>query len=51
MLLSDPGYPCNRHFVRVLEGAPVGDPRRSGPNYQLTPALIERHWTAATAAR
>ena len=30
ILLSDPGYPCNRHFVRVLEGAPVAfrsDPR------------------------
>ncbi len=20
ILMSDPGYPCNRHFVRVLEG-------------------------------
>ncbi len=25
-LMSDPGYPCNRHFVRVLEGKPVGVP-------------------------
>ena len=24
--MSDPGYPCNRHFVRVLEGEPVGVP-------------------------
>jgi aspartate/methionine/tyrosine aminotransferase len=24
ILLADPGYPCNRHFVRVLEGEPVG---------------------------
>jgi aspartate/methionine/tyrosine aminotransferase len=22
-LLPDPGYPCNRHFVRMLEGRPV----------------------------
>lgn len=22
MLLTDPGYPCNRNFVRVLEGIP-----------------------------
>ena len=26
ILLADPGYPCNRHFVRVLEGEPVGIP-------------------------
>ena len=26
ILLADPGYPCNRHFVRMLEGEPVGIP-------------------------
>src|SRR6266516_1041531 len=26
ILLADPGYPCNRHFVHTLEGAPVGIP-------------------------
>lgn len=43
-LLADPGYPCNRHFLRLVEGAaqlvPVGPESR----YQLTPELIERHW-------
>ncbi len=43
-LLADPGYPCNRHFLRLVEGAaqlvPVGPDSR----YQLTPDLIERHW-------
>ena len=48
ILLSDPGYPCNRHFVRVLEGAPVGIPVGPDSNYQLTADLIERHWTPAT---
>ena len=24
VLLTDPGYPCNRHFVRLVEGEPVG---------------------------
>src|SRR5690606_20244880 len=45
-LLADPGYPCNRHFLRLVEG----DARlvSVGPedNYQLSPALIERHWEA-----
>jgi aspartate/methionine/tyrosine aminotransferase len=48
ILLSDPGYPCNRHFVRVLEGAPVGIPVGPDSNYQLTADLIERNWTPAT---
>lgn len=43
-LLADPGYPCNRHFLRLVEGAaqlvPVGPESR----YQLTPELIVRHW-------
>ncbi|MFC4859622.1 pyridoxal phosphate-dependent aminotransferase [Pseudomonas sp. MAHUQ-62] len=45
-LLADPGYPCNRHFLRLVEGGaqlvPVGPETR----YQLTPQLVERHWDA-----
>ncbi|MDH4555518.1 pyridoxal phosphate-dependent aminotransferase [Pseudomonas sp. BN417] len=45
-LLADPGYPCNRHFLRLVEGGaqlvPVGPDTR----YQLTPQLVERHWDA-----
>jgi aspartate/methionine/tyrosine aminotransferase len=48
ILLSDPGYPCNRHFVRVLEGEPVGVPVGPQTDYQLSAALIERHWTPRT---
>lgn len=47
-LLADPGYPCNRHFLRLVEGCaqlvPVGPEER----YQLTPQLVERHWDAAS---
>jgi aspartate/methionine/tyrosine aminotransferase len=48
ILLADPGYPCNRHFVRVLEGTPVGIAVGPQTRYQLTADLIERHWTQAT---
>jgi aspartate/methionine/tyrosine aminotransferase len=48
ILLADPGYPCNRHFVRVLEGDPLGIPVGAGTNYQLTADLIERHWDPMT---
>ena len=33
VLVSDPGYPANRHFVRMLEGEPVNVP--VGPRQQL----------------
>ncbi|WP_213880662.1 pyridoxal phosphate-dependent aminotransferase [Pseudomonas sp. dw_358] len=43
-LLADPGYPCNRHFLRLVEGAaqlvPVGPEVR----YQLTAELVSQHW-------
>jgi aspartate/methionine/tyrosine aminotransferase len=48
VLLADPGYPCNRHFVRVLEGEPVGVPVGAAQRYQLSADLIERHWTPRT---
>lgn len=44
ILLADPGYPCNRHFVRVLEGRPVGIAVDADTRYQPTAALIEKHW-------
>ncbi|HEX7328366.1 MAG TPA: pyridoxal phosphate-dependent aminotransferase [Casimicrobiaceae bacterium] len=49
ILLADPGYPCNRHFVRVLEGEPRAIPVGPASAYQLTADLVARHWTPATA--
>jgi len=48
ILLADPGYPCNRHFVRTLEGEAVGIPVGPESSYQLTADLIARHWTPRT---
>jgi aspartate/methionine/tyrosine aminotransferase len=50
VLLADPGYPCNRHFVRLFEGVPVGIPVDASSAYQLTAELIRRHWTPRTVA-
>jgi aspartate/methionine/tyrosine aminotransferase len=48
ILLADPNYPCNRHFVRVLEGEPVGIPVGPETSYQLTASLIADRWDART---
>jgi aspartate/methionine/tyrosine aminotransferase len=50
VLLADPGYPANRHFVRVVEGVPRPVPVDAASGYQLAPAHLERHWSARTAA-
>jgi len=42
VLMSDPGYPCNRHFVRLLEGQPVGIPVDATTDYQLTADTLEK---------
>ncbi|MCS6787148.1 MAG: pyridoxal phosphate-dependent aminotransferase [Thiobacillaceae bacterium] len=48
LLLADPGYPCNRHFARLLEVAAVGVPVEAASRYQLSAALVERHWGPRT---
>ena len=45
-LLADPGYPCNRHFLRLVEGEAQLVPVGPESNYQLTPELIGRYWNA-----
>ena len=47
-LMADPGYPCNRHFLRLIEASAQLVPVAPQENYQLTPALVEQHWQADT---
>ncbi len=44
VLMTDPGYPCNRNFVRLVEGEAVALPVESGANYQLTLSQLQQHW-------
>jgi aspartate/methionine/tyrosine aminotransferase len=50
VLLSDPGYPCNRHFVRLMEGEPVGVAVGADSRYQLNYELMAQHWGSRTVA-
>lgn len=47
-LLPDPGYPCNRHFVRLLEGRPVSLAVNAAANYQPTAPQLAASWTGRT---
>ena len=48
VLLSDPGYPCNRHFVRTLGGVPRLVPVGPETRYQLLAADARDAWTPRT---
>ncbi|MBC3807229.1 pyridoxal phosphate-dependent aminotransferase [Undibacterium seohonense] len=43
-LMADPGYPCNRHFLRLIEASAQLVPVGAEVRYQLTPELVAQHW-------
>ena len=48
VLLPDPSYPCNRHFVAAAEGVPVLLPASSEARFQLDAAGVQAAWSART---
>ncbi|BDZ72540.1 aminotransferase [Methylophaga marina] len=49
VLLADPGYPCNKHFARFVEGRVNSIPVNANNQYQLTAQHIEQYWDDNTA--
>ena len=48
VLMSDPSYPCNRHFITAFEGRARLVPTGPETRFQLDAALVAQHWAAAT---
>ncbi len=48
ILMPDPSYPCNRHFVSAAEGSAVLVPTTAQERHQLSAAKVEAHWNAKT---
>jgi aspartate/methionine/tyrosine aminotransferase len=48
VLLPDPSYPCNRHFVTAADGVPVLVPTTAAERFQLSAAKVESAWTERT---
>src|SRR5512134_109449 len=48
VLMPDPCYPCNRHFVRMFEGEAKTIPVDEHAHYQLSLADVRRHWGPRT---
>jgi aspartate/methionine/tyrosine aminotransferase len=49
ILMPDPSYPCNRHFVSAADGRAVMVPTTAAERYQLSAAKVEAHWNKGTA--
>jgi len=48
VLMPDPSYPCNRHFVSAAEGRAVLVPTTAAERFQLSAAQVKANWTAHT---
>lgn len=44
ILMTDPGYPCNRHFMMSFDGQGQLIPAGPEHGYQLSAQLVEDHW-------
>jgi aspartate/methionine/tyrosine aminotransferase len=50
VLMGDPGYPCNRHFVRLFGGDAISVPVGADSHYQPNRTLLEQYWAEKTRA-
>ena len=48
VLMPDPSYPCNRHFVSAAEGTAVLIPTTAQERFQLSAAKVEAAWGPKT---
>jgi aspartate/methionine/tyrosine aminotransferase len=48
VLMPDPSYPCNRHFVSAADGRAVMIPATAAERFQLSADKVESTWTSAT---
>lgn len=48
IIMGDPGYPCNRHFMTVFSGSATLVPVGPTENYQLNETLLNANWQEST---
>ncbi len=48
VLMPDPSYPCNRHFVSAAEGRAVLLPTTAAERFQLSAAQVQAAWNDKT---
>ncbi len=50
VLMADPGYPCNRNFVRLVEAESLSIPVAASNGYQLNVNHLQQYWNKQSRA-
>ena len=50
VMMTDPGYPCNRHFVQLMGGIPTFVELNKNNNFSFSLSTLETNWTDKTRA-
>ncbi len=48
LLVTDPGYPCNRHFLELVGGVPQPLALDADNGFRVTPAQVQNAWQPNT---
>lgn len=48
LLLTDPGYPCNRHFLANVNADGILVPTLAEDDFHLTPSQVDEYWQHGT---
>lgn len=48
LLVTDPGYPCNRHFLELVGGVPQPLALDAANGFRVTPAQVQEAWQSDT---
>nr|MDP2192442.1 pyridoxal phosphate-dependent aminotransferase [Rhodoferax sp.] len=51
ILMPDPSYPCNRHFVSAADGTSVLIPTTAAERFQLSAGKVQAAWREKTGGR
>lgn len=50
VLVTDPGYPCNRHFIELVNGVPQVLPVGASSGFRVTAEQVAQAWQGNTVA-
>lgn len=50
VIMTDPGYPCNRHFVQLMGGIPRFVELEAADNFQMTLSALQQNFSDKTKA-
>lgn len=50
VICTDPGYPCNKHFVSLLDAEPLFMPLSAADGFAVSLDVLKQHWQEGVSA-